>query len=111
MKKKVSNFCQIYNRAIEKLNRTNRRVPYSTRWLYICLNFLEHRLTGEKEDFFFRSIEDLQRDIGMGRRQIIEGIQLLEDLKMIETWQMHWVDRRTGKKSEKHITAFKILSV
>lgn len=111
MKRKISNFCQVYNEAIKKLNRQNRKVPYSTRWLYIHLNFLEHRLSGENEDFFFRSIEDLQRDIKMGRRQVIDGIKRLEQLKLIKTWQMHWVDRRTGEKSEKHITAFKILSV
>ena len=87
-------------------------MPYSTRWLYIWLNFLEHRFSGEKEDFFFRSIEDLQKDIRMGRRQIIDGIKRLEKtLKLIHTWQMHWTDKKTKKKSEKHITAFRILKV
>jgi len=111
MKYKVQNFCQVYNKAIEKMNRKNKKLPYSVRWLYIHLNWLEHKFSGQKENFFFRSIEDLQDDIGMGRRQIIEGIKSLEKLELIHTWQMHWVDKKTKKKSEKHVTAFRILDI
>lgn len=109
MKYKSQNFCQIYNKAIEKLNRTKGKAPYSTRWLYIWLNFLEHRFSGEKDNFFFRSIQDLQGDIKMARVQVIMGIKRLEKLGLIQTWQMHWIDKKTKKKSEKHITAFRIL--
>ena len=111
MKYKGSNFCQIHNKAIEKLNQTSPKVPYSARWLYIHLNLLEHRFSGTKEDFFFRSIKDLQKDTGMGTKQIINDIKLLNELKLIHSWQMHWIDKDTKKKSEKHITAFRILDI
>lgn len=111
MKHKRRNYCQIHNEAITLLNKHNDKIAYSVRWLYICLNLLEHRFTGDKEDFFFRSIEDLRKDTGIGRKQIISGIRELEGLRLIQTWQMHWVDKETGKKSEKHITAFRILDV
>lgn len=28
---------------------------------------------------------------------------------LIKIWQMHWMDIKTGKKSEKKVTAFRIL--
>jgi|GEM_PF-2321343 len=111
MKNKRQNYCQVYNNAIKKLNDYKPKIKYSTRWLYIYLNLLEHRFAGQNEDFFFRSIDDIQKDIHMGRRQVISGIKTLEALSLIHTWQMHWVDKVTKKKSEKHITAFRILNV
>ncbi|MCP4255632.1 MAG: hypothetical protein GY775_19945 [Candidatus Scalindua sp.] len=89
----------------------NDKIPYSARWLYIHLNYLEHRFTGNSEDFFFRSIKDLQEDTKMGRKQVINGIKILTALGLIHTWQMHWVHKETEKKSKKHITAFRILNI
>ncbi len=111
MKYKGTNFCQIHNNAIEKLNKTESKIPYTARWLYIHLNLLEHRLTGKREDYFFRSIKDLQADTQIGRKQIINGIKILKDIGLVKTWQMHWIDSHTKKKSRKHITAFRILQI
>ncbi len=111
MKYKGYNFCQVLNNAIEKLNKTNDKIPYSARWLYIHLNYLEHRYSGKNEDYFFRSIKDLQVDTQIGRKQIINGIKILKDINLIQTWQMHWVDKETKKRSKKHITAFRILDI
>ncbi len=83
MKYKDKNYCQIWNNAIEKLNKTNHKIPYSARWLYIHLNFLEHRYSGMNEDYFFRSIKDLQEDTQIGRKQIINGIKILKELKRL----------------------------
>jgi hypothetical protein len=33
----------------------------------------------------------------------------LQEKGYIETWKMHWVDKETGKRSEKHTTAFRVL--
>ncbi|MFA4871383.1 MAG: hypothetical protein WC623_24505, partial [Pedobacter sp.] len=66
------------------------------------------RFTGKNEDFFFRSIKDLHADTKIGIRQIVRDIKQLEELNLIQTWQMHWIDKETKKKSEKHITAFRI---
>lgn len=111
MKYKGSNFCQVLNNAIKKLNETNEKIPYSAKWLYIHLNYLEHRYSGKTEDYFFRSINDLQQDTQSGRKQIIKGIKILKDIGLIHTWQMHWVHKETKKKSKKHITAFRILDI
>ena len=110
-KYKDGNYCQIYNKAIEKLNQNDKKISYPTRWLYVHLNLLEHRFTGEKEDFFFRSIKDLNKDTQIGCRQIVDSIKELKRLNLIHTWQMHWRDAKTGKLSEKHITAFRILEI
>jgi len=119
MKYKGGNFCQLSKKAIEILNESTyidakkkiRRIPASMRWLYIHLNLLEHRFTGKNEDFFFRAVKDLKKDTGFSEKTIIEGIKKLNDLKLIHSWQMHWIDRETGKKTEKHITAFRISTV
>ena len=110
-KRKNRDYCQIYNWAIERLSGHNKRIQYSARWLYVCLTLLEHRLTGRKEDFFFRSIKQLQGDTQISRGNIIKGIKILENFGLIQTWQMHWTDKKTGKKSEKHITAFRLLDM
>ncbi len=111
MKYKDGNFCQIFNDAIEKLNKTNHKIPYSARWLYIHLNFLEHRFTGKNVDYFYRSIHDLRVDTQIGRRQIINGIKILEKIGLIETWQGHFENEKTKKKSKRHITTFRILEI
>lgn len=111
MKYKDRNYCQIYNEAIKRLSSHNAKIPYSTRWLYIHLCLLEHRFTGTKVDFFFRSIKDLKEDTQICYPLIIKGIKILKELGLIQTWQMHWLDKETQKKSEKHITAFRILEI
>lgn len=79
------------------------------KWLYITLKELEHRYTGEKETFFFRSNEDLAGDCGWHVKKLerIKGEVIKSGL--IQTWQMHWENPETGKKTEKHVTAYRIL--
>lgn len=110
MKYKDGNFLQVFKPAIEILNQHNSKISYSTRWLFVHLCYLEHKFTGIKENFFFRSIDDLHKDTGIGKRQIVEGIKGLSKIGLIKTWQMHWIDKETKKKSEKHITAFRIVN-
>jgi len=108
-KYKRARYHQVLHRAIEILNEN--RAPYTARWLYSHLNYLEHKFTGKREDFFFHPIEKLQQETGIGRRQVIAGIGILKQLGLIQTWQMHWENKETGKRSEKHVTAFRILDV
>ena len=89
-KRKLRNYCEVYNEAITILNQ---------------------RLSGEEENFFFHSIKQLQEETQISSKQIINSIKLLNQINLIHTWQMHWIDKKTNKKSEKHITAFKILEV
>lgn len=111
MKYKDKNFCEIFNNAIEKLNTTNPKIPCSVRWLYIHLNLLEHRFTSKGVNHFYRSIKDLRQDTQIGRRQIINGIKILKEIGLIETWQGHYVNEKTRKKSRRHITAFTMLEI
>lgn len=74
-------------------------------WLHEC----EHRFTGKNEDWFFRSNQQLAQDTNMSLRIINRAKKELRQKGLIETCNMHWIDRTTGKKSQKHITAYRIL--
>ncbi len=107
MKYKHGNFFQVCNDAIDILAAEN--ISTSARWLYMVLCKLEHRFTGKNENFFFRSNKDLQNDSGLSGKTIVKAIRELKKIHFIETWQMHWINNDTEKKSQKHITAFRIL--
>lgn len=106
-KYKEGNFLQFPRGVFEKFHNAKT----STKWLYTILLELEHKFTGLKEDFFFRSIDDLSKDAKLSRPVIIRGLKELINLNLIQTWQMHWVDKDTDKKSEKHVTAIRILEI
>lgn len=79
------------------------------KWLFVVLNELEQRYSGENEDFFYRSNDDLAKDAGMSLRTFKRVKKELENTDLIETWLIHWIDPKTGKKSKKKITAYRIL--
>jgi hypothetical protein len=79
------------------------------KWLFLVLKELEHRYTGENEDFFYRSNEDLARDCGWTKSKLVRIKPEVVNSGLVQTWQMHWIDKNTGKKSEKHVTAFRML--
>jgi len=110
MKYKIGNFFQVDKEAHERVTEAIRKgAPASIGWLYDVLCYDEHRFTGRKEDFFFRSISDLSADSGLSQRVVMRNLKCLKKLGVIETWWMHWIDKKTGKKSEKHVTAIRIL--
>jgi len=80
----------------------------NAKWLFVVLNELEQRFTGKKETFFFRSNEDLSKDCGMGITTLKKAKKELKQTDLIQTWQMHYL-YDTGKKSEKKVTAYRIL--
>ena len=84
-------------------------LSYKAKWLYTVLSELEHRYTGDKCDFFFRSQSDLKNDTGMTVKINIKYRKELIEKGYIKTWPMHWIDKETKKKSEKHVTAYRIL--
>ena len=84
-------------------------LSFRAKWLYTVLSELEHRYTGDKCDFFFRTQEDLSKDTGMTVKINIKYRQELIDKDWITTWPMHWIDKETKKKSEKHVTAYRLL--
>ena len=85
------------------------RLSDSAKWLYIVLKEDEHRFSGTNEDWFFRSNEDLSKDCGWKRTKLTRIKQELTKSGLIDTWQIHRLaDVDTGKKSEKHVTAYRL---
>ena len=81
----------------------------NAKWLYTVLNELEHRFCGNNVDWFYRSNELLVNDTGMSLSSVKRAKAELLNTDLIQAWQMHWVDTETKKKSEKHVTAYRIL--
>ncbi|MCL2249111.1 MAG: replication initiator protein A [Oscillospiraceae bacterium] len=81
------------------------------RWLYVVLNELEHRFTGENTDFFYRTNRDLATDAQMSESTLKRAKKELEDTDLIETWQSHFVSDKGTKKeklSAMHFTCYRI---
>ena len=106
MKYKGTNFIQVKREIFndEKYSELSREAC----WLYVVLNELEHRYTGEKEDYFFRSNEDLSKDARMGTTLLSKTKKELLATNLVQSWQMHWIDD-SGKKSKKKVSAYRIL--
>lgn len=79
------------------------------KWLFVVLNELEQRYTGEREDFFFRSNEDLATDADMSLPTLKRAKKELIDTNLVKSWQIHFVNKETGKRSEKKVSAYRIL--
>lgn len=84
-------------------------LSYQAKWLFTVLNELEHRFTGVNMDYFFRSNEDLSKDTGIKLTSLKKAKNELLKTDLIQSWQMHWIDAETKKKSEKKVTAYRIL--
>ncbi len=87
----------------------NKKLSFHAKWLFTTLNELEHRYTNIDTDYFFRSNELLAEDTGMSLSTVKRAKKELVELKFIQIWQMHWIDKKTGKKSEKKVTAYRLL--
>jgi hypothetical protein len=86
-----------------------QKLSINAKWLYVVLNELEHRFSGNKEDFFFRSNNDLAKDAGFSLPTLKRAKKELIESGLVQVSFMHWVDSETGKRSKKHITAYQIL--
>ena len=84
-------------------------VPMYSRWIYTMMCELEHKFTGKKEDFFFRSDEDLASDCGLSVATIRRYKKPLIDSGLVEHWNTHFRDPITKKRSEKKVSAYRIL--
>lgn len=82
----------------------------NAKWLFVVLNELEQRFTGDKkENFFTRSDEQLSEDSGMSLRTLKRAKAELKSTDLIQTWKCHFIYKDTGKKSEQYYTAYRIL--
>lgn len=84
----------------------------NAKWLYVVLKELEQRYTGEKENFFYRSNEELCTDMGVSDKTLKRAKSELLKTDLVQTWQTHFVyNRGTPKEklSEKRITCYRML--
>ena len=108
MKRKQGNYLQL-SRLLFRDDGNFKDLSYQAKWLYVVLNELEHKFSGtQKEDYFWRSNEDLAIDAGMKLSTMKAAKKELIDNDIVQTWQMHWIDKETKKRSEKHVTAYRI---
>ena len=71
MSQKYKNFFPVRHDAAGNL--AAMYLPNSARWLYIVLCQLDNRFCRPTRDFFFRSLNDLEKDTGMNRKTIIKA--------------------------------------
>ena len=80
----------------------------NAKWLYVVLNELEQRFTGKDKDWFFRTDEELAKDAGMSEKTLKRAKSELRKSGLVEITLAHFVDKQTGEKSKKKVTAYKI---
>jgi len=109
MKRKEGNYLQLSRLLFRDDNEKFDSLSYQAKWLYVVLNELEHRFSGTQvEDYFWRSNQDLVNDTGMKLSTLKAAKKELIDKDIVQTWKMHWRDKKTEKLSEKHVTAYRI---
>lgn len=81
----------------------------NAKWLFVVLNELEQRYTGEEKDFFFRTDSELASDCGFSLKVLKRAKAELKTTDLVQIWQEHMTNQKTGKKSVIHYTAYKIL--
>lgn len=79
----------------------------NAKWLYIVLKELEQRYTSNGRDYFHRSNEELAADAGFSLATLKRAKRELLQVDLVEMWQSHFI-LESGKKSEKHITVYRI---
>lgn len=89
-----------------------QKLSKNAKWTYVVLCELEHQLTsgkdGSKENFFYRSDRLLAQDAELSIGSIWKVKKEFKKNDILEMWQMHWIDCKTAKKSEKHVTAYRL---
>ena len=81
----------------------------NAKWLYVVLNELEHRYTGENRDFFTRSNAQLSKDSGLSLSTLKRAKSELIKTNLIQTWKSHFIDPDTNKMSTLYYSAYRIL--
>ena len=85
-----------------------KNMSINAKWLYVVLNELEQRFTGKDKDWFFRTDEELAKDAGMSEKTLKRAKSELRESGLVEITLAHFVDKQTGEKSKKKVTAYKI---
>ena len=86
----------------------HKRLSQNAKWLFVVMNELEQRFTGEREDFFFRSNDDLARDCNWSLPTLKKAKRELLATDLVQSFYIHFENRETRKKSEKKVCAYRI---
>ena len=92
----------------ELFTNTYHNLSTNAKWLFVVLNELEHKFTGNKEDFFTRSDTQLAEDTGFSLATLKRAKAELKKTDLIQTWKCHFINE-DGKKSKLYYTAYRIL--
>lgn len=106
-KRKEGNFIELSRKLFN--DEKFKELSQNAKWVYVVLNELEHKYTGKKENFFFRSDNDLANDCDMALRTLKTAKSELKNKNIVQMWLTHFRDVKTGKLSEKHVTAYRVL--
>ena len=83
----------------------------NAKWLYVVLNELEQRFTGEKTDFFYRSNEELAIDSELSLPTLKRAKAELLQTDLVESWRAHFIYNRgtpEQKRSAQRITCYRV---
>ncbi len=106
MKYNNTNFLQLTRKLFQEQYKD---LSINAKWLFVVLNELEHRYTGEKEDFFTRSDTQLSKDTGLSLSTLKRAKAELKKTDLIRTWKCHFVNPKTKIKSKVYYTAYRVL--
>ena len=93
----------------ELFTDTYEDLHYISKWIFVGLNELEQRYVNKGDTFFYRSDENLAKDCGISVASVRRYKKILIDRQFIQHWNMHWIDPITKKKSERKVSAYRIL--
>lgn len=99
------------NKHYMQVSRDIWKYPISdnAKLLFFWLNELEQRYTGDREQYFFHTDAELAKELGWHINTLKKAKKELRETDLIEIQKIHWIDQKTGKKSEKWVTAYTIL--
>ena len=88
-------------------NRYNLSVD--AKWLYSTLAYVKTSYVEQGKDYFIITNDRLSEVSGLKLTTLKKAKKELLETDLVQHWQMHFVDTETGKKSEKKISAYRIL--
>jgi len=101
--KSDGNYIQV-SRDVFKEERF-KKLSVNARWLYCVLVYLEANYTGKEVDYFYHSNEQLAKDTGLSISSVKRA---KKELKGIVDFLTIFFSDKSGKKSRKHITGFRL---
>lgn len=79
------------------------------KWLFVWLNELEHKFTGAEKDFFFRTDQELAKDLCVTLPTLRKYKAELKETDLVEMWLSPFIDTETNKRTSRHVTCYRII--